>query len=312
VGDSTDLHVKRVRSSVENQGAQCLILDESVSCVRLSYSGSQVVAEAQFDGIWMRLDSAMSIWWWRKEFTTALAREDDFRADFIIREYRELLESFEWLLPAARWPIRPSAVRRANLKCHQLALAQQLGFNIPETIITNDAASAQRYVRADPSSFPADLIYKPLTWYVSPPDNFLYASLVTVDELNSSASSISVAPCQFQQYIPKSFEIRTTIVGADVFTVRIDSQSRADTRIDWRHNQGAVPYSHWDMPAADVALLKKFLQRCDLVYGVFDLIVSPDGRLTFLELNPMGQWLWLEDRLGLGISSAVAKLLIHG
>jgi hypothetical protein len=312
VGDSPDPHVQSVRAGVERLGVPCLVLDESVTRVRICYCGSEMAVEAKLGKIWIRLDSARSIWWWRKETTTALAHADDFAADFITREFRSLLESLEWLLRGARWPIRPTAVRRASLKCHQLALAQELGFRIPTTVVTNDAQSVLSYVGADPSRFPAGIVYKPLTWYVGLPDRFLYTEVVTLEELASSSASISVAPCQFQEYVKKSYEVRATVVGHDVFAVRIDSQSRDDTRLDWRRNQHDVPYKCCELPSDTIDRLHRFLRECGLVYGAFDLVVSEDGDLTFLELNPMGQWLWLENRLNIDISAAVSRLLVEG
>jgi hypothetical protein len=41
----------------------------------------------------------------------------------------------------------------------------------------------------------------------------------------------------------------------------------------------------------------------------FDFAVTPDGDWVFLELNPNGQWGWIEDHTGLAITSAMADLL---
>ena len=39
-------------------------------------------------------------------------------------------------------------------------------------------------------------------------------------------------------------------------------------------------------------------------------IVSPDGTYHFLEVNPAGQWLWLERAIDLNISESIADALI--
>jgi D-alanine-D-alanine ligase-like ATP-grasp enzyme len=56
-------------------------------------------------------------------------------------------------------------------------------------------------------------------------------------------------------------------------------------------------------------MLLELMSRLSLTYGAIDLILTPDGRYLFLEVNPNGQWLWLDDMLSLGISRAVAKWL---
>jgi glutathione synthase/RimK-type ligase-like ATP-grasp enzyme len=46
-----------------------------------------------------------------------------------------------------------------------------------------------------------------------------------------------------------------------------------------------------------------------LTFGVIDMIQTPGGEYVFLEVNPSGQWLWLDDILECGISDAVAEWL---
>ncbi len=48
-----------------------------------------------------------------------------------------------------------------------------------------------------------------------------------------------------------------------------------------------------------------------LTFGGIDLDLTPEGDYVFLEVNPSGQWLWLDDKLTLGISDAIASWL-HG
>ncbi|MEV4245300.1 hypothetical protein AB0J63_18065 [Streptosporangium canum] len=49
-----------------------------------------------------------------------------------------------------------------------------------------------------------------------------------------------------------------------------------------------------------------------LTYGAIDLILTPDGRYVFLEINPNGQFLWIEDATGLPIGAAIGDLLMSG
>ena len=51
------------------------------------------------------------------------------------------------------------------------------------------------------------------------------------------------------------------------------------------------------------------MDRLELNFAAIDLIETPDGEHVFLEVNPNGQWLWLDDMLKLGISQAVADWL---
>ena len=49
-----------------------------------------------------------------------------------------------------------------------------------------------------------------------------------------------------------------------------------------------------------------------LRYGAFDFIRAPSGDLVFLELNPTGEWAWLEEELGFGLRDAFIELLYRG
>jgi D-alanine-D-alanine ligase-like ATP-grasp enzyme len=47
-----------------------------------------------------------------------------------------------------------------------------------------------------------------------------------------------------------------------------------------------------------------------LHYGAADLAVDRDGEYVFFEVNPAGEWLWLEQLLAIGIPDAIADLLL--
>ena len=47
-----------------------------------------------------------------------------------------------------------------------------------------------------------------------------------------------------------------------------------------------------------------------LVYGAIDMRLTPNGEYVFLEVNPAGQWLFIEQATGQPISAAIAEALI--
>jgi glutathione synthase/RimK-type ligase-like ATP-grasp enzyme len=54
----------------------------------------------------------------------------------------------------------------------------------------------------------------------------------------------------------------------------------------------------------------RLIERLELCYGAIDMILTPDGRYVFLEINPSGQYLWIEMETGLPISAAICDLLM--
>jgi len=55
----------------------------------------------------------------------------------------------------------------------------------------------------------------------------------------------------------------------------------------------------------------ELVARLGLRFGAIDIIVTPDDRYVFLEINPNGQWLWIEEETGLPIRDAICTELMN-
>jgi hypothetical protein len=89
------------------------------------------------------------------------------------------------------------------------------------------------------------------------------------------------------------------VIGGRVFAASVDSQSIPAARHDVRaagHQAGYVPY---DLPEDVRRALLEMVRGLGLRFCSADLVLTPDGRHVFLDLNPNGQWLWLELEAGL-------------
>ena len=67
-----------------------------------------------------------------------------------------------------------------------------------------------------------------------------------------------------------------------------------------------------DLPPEVQARCVRLVERLELCYGAIDMILTPDGRYVFLEINPSGQYLWIEKEAGLPISAAICDFLMAG
>jgi glutathione synthase/RimK-type ligase-like ATP-grasp enzyme len=117
-------------------------------------------------------------------------------------------------------------------------------------------------------------------------------------------------PVLLQERVEKRSEIRATLVDGEVFAGEVESQDRAATRVDWR--RATTPPLRWrrhTLPADVVAALIALHARLGLCFGCVDLVLTPKGEYVFLETNPLGDWLFIEDRLDLPITEAVAAYL---
>jgi glutathione synthase/RimK-type ligase-like ATP-grasp enzyme len=125
-------------------------------------------------------------------------------------------------------------------------------------------------------------------------------------------SGLSLCPATFQEAIPKALELRATVVGDRVMTASIDSQSSERAADDWRRD-GLRMIQDWQPYELPREVEEKLLRLMDyfvLNYGAIDLIVTPDGRHVFLEVNPVGEFFWLERHPGLPVSEAIADVLL--
>ena len=204
--------------------------------------------------------------------------------------------------------------RRASSKALQHHVARRCQLSVPETYIGNDPHEAEKFAsgiwnkgnRCCTKNIESSHVaingvkHARLTHFFSEGD---------LPDL----SGLAICPMIFQEYIEKRFEYRVTVVGNEVFSCRIDSQSAGGaTAVDWRNY--AIPSTPHHAVQLDQSLEEKLVRlvgELGLTYGAIDLIESPEGEFYFLEVNSMGQWLWIEDLTELPISMSIARHLAN-
>src|ERR1700693_164792 len=214
-----------------------------------------------------------------------------------------------------RWRAQPPRLRAPSAynKLHQLAVAGQLGFTVPRTLVTNNPKRfIEFYEECDSQVVSKHAAVLPTARDVEHVTRFTYP----VHRRDAAGyQSIRYAPVIFQEDVPKKFELRVTVVAAKVFPAAIRSQESRFLRHDWRHYHDfgeSKYYSVHTLPEKIEGLCVRLVETLGLCFGAIDLIVTPADKYVFLEINPNGQWLWIEEFTGLPIGDAVAELLIRG
>jgi len=248
-----------------------------------------------------------SVWWRVKPvgMPEPSARPEYIGQLFASGEWRHVIHSLALLLDDLPWTNTPEATFRAAYKPFQLALAERVGLEIPLTVITNDPAAVDPLFEGCHR-----VVYKTLQNFVFPPDEYIFTTEVKRQNLHADVNRVRRAPGIYQALLDKAYELRVTVVGEDVFVARIDSQGRDTSALDWRRDQLADMYTEAELPAGVLSAMLRFHRHAGLSYGAYDFVVTTEGRYVFLECNPSGQWLWLEEALGLPISRALATLLM--
>jgi MvdD family ATP-grasp ribosomal peptide maturase len=201
-------------------------------------------------------------------------------------------------------------LRRAENKQLQLTVARELGLDTPRTLISNDPQAVRRFARVCPQG----MVMKTLSAfaiYEEGEQRVVFTSPVREQDM-AHLDELRYCPATFQEQVPKALELRATVVGDKVFTASIDSQQCDRSRVDWRRD-GIALIDDWQtyrLPEAVTQRLLKLMRFFGLNYGAADFILTPDGRHVFLEVNPVGEFFWLERNPGFPISAAIADLLV--
>jgi glutathione synthase/RimK-type ligase-like ATP-grasp enzyme len=124
-------------------------------------------------------------------------------------------------------------------------------------------------------------------------------------------SKIGHMPTLIQEFVPKECELRITCVGEEVFACRIAARNSDVTADDYRFDTANLEHEPVERPDL-VGRMHSYMRSFDLNFGCFDFIVTKSGETIFLEMNPNGQWKWVQDLTGQPIGQAIAMQLMRG
>ena len=245
--------------------------------------------------------------WYRRNVSPSLPDiVDQYDREFCEREQKAFIEGTLATLNDVKWLSHPSATAHAEHKLGQLTLARRIGLATPDTATTNDAVEVRRLARS------SEIIAKAVrSGYVKSPDGFqaIFTSRLSEDDLED-LGGLDLAPATFQELVPKKSDIRVTIVGDNLFAAEILSQERESSSIDWRATDDpGLKHNQHALPDGIAAKCREMVSTLGLSFGAIDLVRTPEDNYIFLEINPNGEWLWLEHQLEFPISQSIAEWL---
>ncbi len=202
-------------------------------------------------------------------------------------------------------------------KLLQMQRAVDCGFEVPATCISSDLQELDSFWNRFDTGVIVKKIRKGILHLKDGRRMLFHTTFITPEQRNAAMlESMRFTPVFMQEHIPKRYDIRSVIVGEQVFSVAIDSQKIPEGITDYR--TASVLGRLHDMPHSVIDLGKEvndkllaFSRSFGLSFGAIDLIQTPDDRIVFLEDNPNGQWAWLEHMANVPISNAIADLLIQ-
>lgn len=300
-----DEHAQAVEIELSKRSADCRLLDLSDFPQRIGLSMRYTASGESFrfgcvDG-GLDLDDCGAIWWRRPqapEISSKVSRGT--HRQFALSESAEALAGL-WHALDAFWINDPALDQVAARKAYQLRIAREVGLTIPDTLITSCSRAAADFAARRGEG---RVIFKSFS---ATEEEWRETRLLGPAELDV-IENVQYAPVIFQEYIDAEVDLRVTVVGDQIFAAAIYSQETA-YKVDVRIDISRARMKPVDLPEDVQARLHALMKRLGLVYGAIDMRRTPEGRYVFLEINPAGQWLFIERGCGLPISSALAALL---
>ena len=199
------------------------------------------------------LRSIRSVWFRRHRLPEMPVEMDRADQDYCLREADWFVKGLVYSLALGsgqvRWMNHPERASSAESKIVQLNVAAALGLNVPETLVSNDPAKIRDFCARNHG----EVVAKPLRlgyFDFGHRQTCVFTTRITEEHLKND-ESLRIAPVIYQSLIHKSFDIRVTIVGDQVFSAAIDSQSVPSAKIDWRRSEtDDLRHLSHELPAA--------------------------------------------------------------
>jgi hypothetical protein len=203
-------------------------------------------------------------------------------------------------LDRKKWINYPLDNWLADKKIQQLSIANQFGMKIPKWIVTGSKEEALRFA----ASLNWNCIIKPLSiGYYSDKEvvNIVYTSILSKDE---TFDGIEFAPVYLQEAIEKQSDVRTVFCNGELIFIKIISPN-----LDCRKNEMMdCKYEIAQAPKKVISSYLKTMKYNRLRFSTSDFVIDQSGEWIFLEHNPNGNWLWMDEY----VEGACLKTFVTG
>ena len=223
---------------------------------------------------------------------------------------QEQLERNQWssflrnliIFQNANWINNPVYTYRAENKMFQLCVAESCGLQIPKTYVSNISVNMlEREKKYIVKSLDTALFYDTQ----NNKEMFTYSNVVSGEELQDY--ELASAPIIIQEFLNPKVDCRVTYIQGKLFPVKI-LQNGEGLYGDWRLRKDELEYVPFQLPTNISVAICKLMQKLEIQFGGIDLAIVGE-KYFFIEVNPTGEWGWLEIKTGMQISQTIKKAL---
>lgn len=305
-----DPTVDRVITALGQRGAE-------VHRVNTSWFPIQTRVSAQVhDGLWcgvlttprgkVNLDQVHAVWYRAPEAYQMPAGLSPTEAQHARVEAKYGLGGVLASLPGL-WVNHPSRVADAAYKPLQLARAAMVGLAVPDTLITNEPDAVRAFATGGP------MVTKLVGGMAIDEDGVrknVFTRRVDADDL-ADLRGIEHTTHLFQRWVPKQRECRVIVIGDHVTAAAITAGSEA-SYVDYRTDYASLSYELVTPPTHVAEGVRLLVDGFGLTYAALDFVITPAGDWVLLEINPAGQYGFIENATKAPLTAQLADLLIGG
>jgi glutathione synthase/RimK-type ligase-like ATP-grasp enzyme len=306
VSHPADDHAAGVLVALKRRGQAAVLVDTARFpndvALTQSFENERQHYELQVGGQHIDLSECGAAWWRRPlPFTLAPGLAPEV-ASFTYSECQEAVSGL-WSALDIHWVNPPALDDVAHHKPYQLAVATQVGLTIPRTLITNDPEAARGFI--DKLGI-ENTVYKT---FLASETCWRETRILRPEEIDL-LDRVQLAPVIFQEFVPAAVDVRVTVVGAKMIATAVRTAPES-YQVDYRMDMEGARFEPTELPEATQKRIRALMKRLGLVYGAIDLRRTADGQDIFLEINPAGEWRFVEERTGQPITEAMAELLVE-
>jgi glutathione synthase/RimK-type ligase-like ATP-grasp enzyme len=285
--------------------------DNIVNRLKLEWQPIKNTPYFTYDEVKVNLSDITGIWF-RRPKTVKFSSKPSAEATHAALEFTTAFEAILELLPETQWINHPALNVKASHKIEQLARAKAHGLLIPESIVTQTPSIAYKFF----AKHSGQIITKPLaSGYINrknpSEDTLIYTNKVSAKR-ESDFRLVAQCPTLFQKEITKTADVRITVVDNQVHAVFLYANENKKQRLDIRRNEMIdVRYAPAQLPAAVSKNLFRMLRSYRLRFAAVDMCIDKAGFWHFLEINPNGQWAWLDIAGSTNIAESLYQALTN-